>query len=123
MNLKRGFRRVFIIATVLWALACLLWLPYKLRQVAADHFLARYEICKSPPQVDPVSGNMRQQCFTSAERDFHRDIQKATWPRFYTENWKLLLILVVGAPLLPYLVALIAFWMYRGFSCRRQQPR
>jgi hypothetical protein len=55
-------------------------------------------------------------CFASAERDFHHHIQKASWPRFYTENWALLLILVLGAPLLPYLAASIVFWMYRGFS-------
>jgi hypothetical protein len=116
MNLQRGSRRVFVIATILWASACLFWLPYKLRQLAADHFLARYQVCKSPPQVDPISGNMRQDCFASAERDFHRDTQKATWPRFYIDNWKLLLILVLGAPLLPYLVASLFFWMYRGFS-------
>ncbi len=116
ISLKRGFRRVFVIATTLWALACLIWLPYTLRQMAADHFLARYEICKSPQQIDPLSGNMRQQCFVSAERDFHHDIQKAYWPRFYTENLKLLLILVLGAPLLPYFTAAIVFWMYRGFS-------
>jgi hypothetical protein len=116
MNLKRGFRRVFMIATTLWAFSCLIWLPYKLRQVAADHFLARYEICKSPQQVDPVSGNVRPQCFSSAERDFRHDIQKASWPRFYIENWKLLVTLVLCIPLLPYLTALIVAWLYRGFS-------
>jgi len=116
MNLKRGFRRMFVIATTLWAFACLICLPYKLRQMAADHFLARYEICKSPQQVDPVSGDIRRQCFASAERDYHHDIQKASWPRFYIENWKLLAILVLGVPLLPCLAAAIVVWLYRGFS-------
>ena len=116
MNLKRGFRRVFIIATCLWTFACLIVLPYLLREHASNRYLSRDQICLLTNEgVDPLSQTIRQDCLARAERDFHDEHEKFSWPRFYKENWKVLVVLIIGGPLLAYLVALTVAWMYRGF--------
>lgn len=114
MNLKRGFRRVFIIATGLWTFACLIVLPFELRQAASDRFSSRDQMCMAE-EYSPATEKIRQDCIASTMRDWQDEIQKDSYPRFYKENWKMLVILVLGGPLLVYLVALAVTWMYRGF--------
>ena len=115
MNLKRGFRRIFILGTCLWAFACLVVLPYRLREVASERHFSRYQICLSTAEVDPITEKIRRGCFTSADRDFNDEHEKSSWPRFYKENWRLLAALIVGGSSLTYLAALTLVWMYRGF--------
>ena len=116
VNLKRGFNRVFVVGTCLWALYCLVVLPYQLRKSASDHYLVRDRICTSSyDDADQLTERLRQDCFASAERDFNVEREKDSWPRFYKENWGILAVVVAGGPLLIYLVALLMVWMYRGF--------
>jgi hypothetical protein len=63
----------------------------------------------------PVMEKIRQDCFASADRDFKEEHEKDSCPRLYHENWKMLVVFVLGGPLVIYLVALAVVWMYRGF--------
>jgi hypothetical protein len=65
-------------------------------------------------RVWPGQESARGICLASADNDFNEERERNSLPRFYKENWRLLALLLIAAPLVAYLLAGTVSWIYRG---------
>jgi hypothetical protein len=124
MNLKRVFNRLFIVATVAWALYCSVIFP---AQKAGDALR----------QADEIYRLEQSQCAQIAIRDNTTKglnaCQKASWDdwegrrqhsmrRVYAAYWPFILAATFGLPLIIYGtlrgIAAVWFWVWRDWERR-----
>jgi hypothetical protein len=117
-NFKRGFNRLFVVLTVVWALYCLVVYPMQQRRKAQSHYTADSQSCyetelkESKPKFDA--------CLKTAKEEWQTSVDQWSVKNFYIGQWPLLLAAIVGLPLLLYGclrgIATVSLWVWRGFK-------
>jgi hypothetical protein len=116
-NLKGGFNRLFIVLTVLWALYCLVWYPFRERAKSQTAYNRQLESCytKELGRDEAFKG-----CVRLAEVIFDDGQREWQLRRYYTTLWPFILLALVGVPLLFYVlvrvIAVVGVWIYRGYA-------
>ncbi len=105
MNVKRGFNRLYVVLAVVWAMFCLVYVPRQEKLDAGERYLKLRDICyKYSP------GTERDGCFKEMEAFYKGELADVS--KFY---WRLVLIVVISVPA-GYGLALVGWWVWRGFQ-------
>jgi hypothetical protein len=116
VNIRRGFNRIYIVLTVLWAGYCLFGFPWQARRDAADFFGKQTLVCYDAASTHP---NERKSCLDEAQKIFQEEIAPWQWTNYYRANWTYIFVAIVLVPLVLYGicrgVAAVLEWIVRGF--------
>ena len=112
-NFKRGFNRLFIALTVLWAVYCLVVYPMQKWSEAYKEYGAHIEA-----NCWAARGNELEDCRKYEE--ISSGVGMWTLKAYYTRESWLLALVVVAVPLLSYGLLrglmLLGTWFWRGFT-------
>jgi hypothetical protein len=116
-KIKRGFNRLFIVLTVVWAIYCMIVYPLNERGKAAVIYDRQLSACY---QYEAGRGQAElNNCLHFAEGMFHDFADQWTFKNFYAHSWPFILAATVGLPLVVYGVgrglAALSLWVYRGY--------
>ncbi len=122
-NVKRGFNRVFIVLTVLWAGYCLFVFPIQMQRRVFDLYMAMERPCSDIPYNPYYDSQhtvqMRKDCYDFATEMYRSQAAPWEWRTYYRAKWMNILAALVLVPLAVYGVcraAGLAFvWVARGF--------
>jgi hypothetical protein len=107
MNPRRGFNRLFVVLTFVWALYCLLVYPIQREHQVDKVFKGEFQNC-----LDESTGQEFRDCIKNAELKASTGMEMWSLKAYYArESWFLGLI-VVAIPLSVYAVGL---WVWHGF--------
>src|SRR5262249_19826673 len=115
-NIKRAFNRLFIVATVAWALYCTVVYPLQQRVKASDHYSEDRRGCYESDMGEPHS--KLDGCLKLAEATWKTEVDQWSVRNFYIGAWWLILAAIAGLPLAIYgairgLTAL-SMWVWQG---------
>lgn len=122
-NLKRGFNRIFIVLTVLWAGYCLFAFPIQMQRNAFEFYKAMERPCSDIP-YNPYydsqhTSQTRKDCHDFAAKMWRDEASPWEWSNYYQTNWAYILVALVLVPLAVYGICraagLIVVWVVRGF--------
>jgi hypothetical protein len=119
-NLKRGFSRLFVVLTVLWALYCGVGYPLQIQiegQMKADSdYRDAVKVCVQSPGPFGL-----KDCFDLAEKNRKSTTEFYSLKNVYTDIWRfwwLLLPAIAVPPLAVYGLAALGVWLWHGFKPR-----
>jgi hypothetical protein len=108
-NPRRGFKRLFVVLTFVWAVYCLLVYPIQRQHQVDKVFKGEFQNCF---EHQLGKGQEFRDCINNAELKATTGMEMWSLKAYYArESWFLGLI-VVGVPLLAYAVGL---WVWHGF--------
>lgn len=117
-NIKRAFNRLFIVATVAWALYCTVIYPFQQRVKASDHYSEDRRDCYEREVGQPQSE--LDGCLKLAEEGWKTDVDQWSVKNFYVGAWWLILIAIAGLPLAVYGairgIAAVCLWVWHGYK-------
>lgn len=121
VNIKRGFNRIFVVLTVLWAAYCLFGIPTQMQRAAFDIYLGMERPCwdaraTSNLQLDQ---QLSKDCNDFAMKMYQDALTPWEWKNYYRTKWPFILAGVVLVPLAVYAVCRTVgsawVWIVRGF--------
>jgi hypothetical protein len=135
-NIKRGFNRLFIVATIVWALYCAVWLPLKQQGEAltqADKTLqletktcmdsameTARESGSTESVMTPTAIASFNACSKIAKDEWEYRISHSSVKTFYATQWPFILAGIVIVPLIAYGimrgVVAVSMWIWRGYK-------
>jgi len=115
-NVKRGFNRLFIVLTVLWAGYCLFVFPIQMHSLRFELYLKMNQVCYDVNSANPI---LRKDCLAFNDKTYLNDISSWEWSNYYRNKWMYILAALVLVPLAVYGVCraagLVFVWVARGF--------
>lgn len=127
----RGFHRLFVALTMLWAFFIAVFVPQKSFWDVRHQYEVQYQkdlvICLGlQPDGRMLTASELQTCDESAKQS--RDIREESFlPRnswgYYLEHWRRLVGLIIGPPLVLYALAALTWWVWRGFKSHGKEER
>ena len=119
-NVKRGFNRLFIVATVAWVLYGCVIFPLRERdrefRREFDLYMAEENVCHE--NALHASTADLNACLKVAENAWAFRRGQPSLRRVYATNWLYILVSSVGVPLVVYGairgIAAVWLWMWRG---------
>jgi hypothetical protein len=115
-NIRRGFNRLFVVLTFVWAVYCLLVYPIQQERQVDKVFKGEFQNC-----FDHLLGKGQEfrECINNAELKATAGMAMWSLNAYWTrESWFLVLV-VVAVPLLVYGIcrgaAAIGTWVWRRF--------
>jgi hypothetical protein len=114
-DVKRGFDRLFIVLTAVWAAYCLVIYPRQQIKEADVQYGRFVGSC----YVDYPLAVGRAECLKHAEQIFRASAAQWTYRNFFVEAWWALILAIIVFPLVVYGccrgVAAVGLWVRRGF--------
>jgi hypothetical protein len=116
MNAKRGFNRLFIVLTVLWAIYWLLGYPIQKQQEAHRAYLGELRDCY---EHQLGTGQEFKDCLAQANSSFNSITDNWGLVPFYTREFWFLVFVIAIVPLIVYGLcrglAAAGLWVWHGF--------
>jgi hypothetical protein len=120
-NLKRAFNRLFIVATVAWALYCSVVFPAQKAGDAVSQADAIYKLQESQCAEIAIRENTTKgldACW-KASADAWEERKQHAVRRMYAAYWPFILAATVGIPPIVYGIirgiAALCLWVWRGY--------
>jgi hypothetical protein len=115
-NIKRGFNRLFVVLTVLWAGYCLFVFPMQMQHFAFQFYINQSQVCYDVQSANPIQ---RKDCLDSVEKMYQSDVAPWQWKNYYQVKWMYILAALALIPLAVYgacrAAGLVFVWVVRGF--------
>jgi ABC-type spermidine/putrescine transport system permease subunit I len=116
LNLKRGFDRLFLVLTILWALYCALVFPFQQSATAFHQYQRETNSCY---QAEGSINDMNS-CADVVFENWRATTDRWTYKRYYHDTWWPLLLVIVIPPVVVYGLArglaAVSIWVGRGLK-------
>jgi hypothetical protein len=117
-NIKRAFNRLFLVASIAWAIYCTVIYPFNERGKAYNHYEEDQRGC-----YERELGQSKERldgCLKLAEDEWRTNLDSWSFKNFYLGAWPLIVAAIVGLPLLLYGMArgitATCLWIWRGYQ-------
>ena len=114
-NVKRGFNRLFVVLTAIWAVYCLILYPAQQRREALKVYSDEYHNCYDTEHHQEKP----KDCAKQAQELWQTTVDQWSVKNFYIGDFWLLLVIVVVLPMVVYGfcrgLAGLTLWVWRGF--------
>lgn len=123
-NAKRGFNRLFLVLTFVWAICCAVLYPLQ-RQWEGQHkaLIKHGEDIKNCDHliVERPGWALTKNCYEDASSNLKNTLEFYSFKKFWifpVVFWRLFVPLIVLPPLFVYSLTALAVWIWRGFKPR-----
>jgi hypothetical protein len=121
VRLWRGFNRLFVALTIVWAICCTVIFPLRMqfdgqRQAFSQHNKDT-QMCQQL-MVERPEWDMTKNCFERIDEYQRNTMESYSFRKFWVWDvafWRLEIPAIVLPPLLVYALAMIGRWIWRGF--------
>ena len=119
---SRGFNRLFIVLTVLWAIFCGVLYPLKVQFDGQMRAVFQHDkdvkMCQQLI-VERPNWDLTKNCFDRIDENQRSAMELYSFKNFWifgVAYWQLEVFAIVAPPLVIYILTVIGRWIWRGFK-------